>query len=254
MIKLSHYAFERYHHFKLFTERLSPIFGKYGWQEFDRKNWARLEFKWGNKSKLCLASLDLNPNGDAGPNIGLSLCIPLLFTLFIHFNVNIVKRLEDALELGLHVNFEDGSLDFRTFSTVNSWTRSGPWWRKGFTFNYKDFFLGKAVYKRQIVRTFETPATVPRGSFVSHDCIFWTNLCVDTWKRRFWPAYKLVRYDTTFVPPVPFDGKYGLDHHHSECGPLLWASVPRTLNDKNYQAMMMGHVKQKILKDMKRDR
>ena len=254
MLKLAHHVFDGYHRVQLFTERLQPILGKYGWQEFDLKTWARLEFKLGNKSKLCLASLDLNPDGEHGSDIGFSLCIPWLFTLFLSIPCKATKRLEEALELGLHLYIEDGFIRFNTFSTVNSWNSSDPLWRKGFTFNYKDFFLGKRVYTRKVVRTFETPVTVPRGSFVPHDCIFWTNLCVDTWKRRFWPAEKLVRYDVTFVPPVPFDGKYGPDAHCSKCGPLLWASVDRTLDDKSYQAMMMGHIKQHILKGMRKDR
>lgn len=233
MIKFRYFRYSREPVVRLAAdyEGLIPRGFKHGEPDVVRRTIAHAEFSYRNKYKLAHAYMRLDPDGNNGPEIGFSLAIPFLFCLFVSFYCPFVRNLRYERRIG--VRFFDNSVHLDTFSVEGDWSSDWPWWKKGVSFNYVDFLLGRQAYSRQILggsfRSMHVPAAhgFPEGDYTTR-----VQVCIDTWKRpRWFKAKRILRTETDVIgASVP----YGKDNAVSQCLSHHDADVDRALKDVPY--------------------
>lgn len=119
-----------------------------------------------------------------------------------------------------------------------SWDSKTPRYRKG-AFHLDDFFLGKAVFSKNVIETREVAVPMPEGTY---DAV--VALSDDTWKRPRWPFPRVIRRaDIKVEKGIPHPGKgenswdCGDDDTYGMCAPAR--TIPEAV----------GHLVGSCLKD-----
>lgn len=181
--------------------------------------WLRPSGEWWNRRTLrvewtipvghCGWGVTLG-GGDDGRNLGCTLAIPFLATLYISVERFFSRRLfEWNMDRGenrqIAVSFHDGAIWYSLWAGSSaSWSRDYPWckwWRQG-SFHFAAL-LGRQQYSCEVIKA-DIPVTIPMPEGVYRGT---AKIERATWKRPLWFAH--TRISTTIDVPkgIPFQGK-----------------------------------------------
>lgn len=100
------------------------------------------------------------------------------------------------------ISFHHWTIWVHPWSKAHEWTRSDPWWVRGFSINLPDLFLGRAKHSEESFSTHEVVVPLPEGSYPATVRMF-----ESTWKRPRWFARRLLRAEINVPSGIPHDGK-----------------------------------------------
>lgn len=124
-----------------------------------------------------------------------------LFALWFHAEGFLPKRLW-SVNRKTGISIHNSTAWFELWSDTSGWSSTDPKWQK-FNFNPADFFLGRHVYKTEILRTERVLVPMPEGSYPAT-----VNIEEATWTRPRWPfALRRIGSEITPDKPIPHPGK-----------------------------------------------
>lgn len=110
--------------------------------------------------------------------------------------------LKDHDDYDIQIAFHDASVWWNLWHPTHSWSAGTPRWKSG-AWHPLDTFLGKAVYKSEIIETANVVVPMPEKGYAAT-----IELRRDTWTRPRWPFHKVVtRAHSSLKEGIPVPGK-----------------------------------------------
>lgn len=155
-----------------------------------------IHFSWHLWSHFCGISAKADPE-DGGTQFHIAFP-PFSFWLTLPFGF---KEHQYSNRNFFSIKVHDWSLWWQFGGDTMSWDSKTPKWKNG-NFNFQDFFLGKVVYKADVVETKEVLIPMPEGPYPG---IAKMERCV--WKRPRWFALRRTSIWIDIPKGIPHEGK-----------------------------------------------
>lgn len=150
----------------------------------------RLEASWAHQLGL---GLELDADDE---DWTLGLRFPWLLCLWLSTPGPKIRK-QHAISLTLH----SGALWWKLWTPTMEWSSKTPRWRDG-SFDFADFFLGRAKCSHQTIEEREILVPMPEKSYPAT-----ATLAEWVWKRPRWFAKRLKRVSIDIPGGIPFPGK-----------------------------------------------
>lgn len=155
-----------------------------------------IHFSWHLWSHFCGISAKADPE-DGGTQFHIAFP-PFSFWLTLPFGF---KEHQYSNRNFFSIKVHDWSLWWQFGGDTMSWDSKTPKWKNG-NFNFQDFFLGKVVYKADVVETKEVLIPMPEGPYPG---VAKMERCV--WKRPRWFARRRTSIWIDIPKGIPHQGK-----------------------------------------------
>lgn len=177
--------------------------------EWWNRRFGTLRLEWTVPCSHCGVNITIG-GGDGGDDLGFTVGIPFLLTLYITFEHAFAKRVfdydfdrGDEREIGVY--YFEGAIWWRVWvSGMGSWQRGAPWcrWYRQGSFHFASL-LGRQTYTCVTLQE-NIPVSIPMPEGIYTGT---AKIEERTWKRTLWFAQR--RTSTTINMPkgIPFSGK-----------------------------------------------
>jgi hypothetical protein len=189
------------------------LYGRFFWNLTDKTNGAEIDMEWsiarhgvhsfGFSVGCCESAWHIS--------IHLFPIVNLYFTFRLgiptpKYKSSITESNGDPVYLPDDREFEielrDWAFHLKIWSRGMDWRSKDPWWIRGVSFHFDDFFLGKFVHSSELIEEKDILIPMPEGSYPAH-----IRMEYETWKRSRWLGKHIMRAHIDCPKGIPFEGK-----------------------------------------------